>query len=401
MISPFKEEYLFPEHPQSYSGEHLDRLLIHVVSKGSSDLFIKSNDFIRSKIHSKIELISNRMLNQNEVRTLITKIYGSETAINKLGSGSPIDDMYVVKRDNHYLRFRVNITPISSGNGYDITMRTIPNTPPDLDRSEIPEEIIETFNLPTGLILVVGATGSGKSTLMASMIKDKLLNPNIYKRILSYEAPIEFVYDRVPQYYSFITQTEVPRDLKLFSIASEAALRRAPSEVFIGEMRDSETIINGINVAREGHLVYSTMHSNSVVETLKRAVSKFPPNQQNSVINDLLVNIRMIISQRLLPTLDGKRTAVREYLIIDDKIRNWILDKNDPEKVSMYVEQKLWESGYPFLVHARQRYLEGKISMEQLNIIRNETKRIPDAEIDAIIKKHKDNGHVMFQNNDL
>ena len=395
---------LFPANPIKYGGEHVDPLLIFATHLKASDIFFKTNDYIRTKINGKLYRLSSRRLGSDEFNTLVSKIYGAPTVLSKLNAAEPVDLSYIIRRDDFTMRFRVSMLGASAkdGDGYKIVIRTISDTPPDLDK-EIPEEIIDCFNISGGgLILIVGATGSGKSTLIASIIKNKLLNPNIHVHIISYEAPIEYSFDKVPQKQSFIDQVEVPRHVNSFKVAVENALRSAPDDIFVGEMRDTATIKSGIDVCKMGHLVYSTMHVNGVSDTIKRITSIFGSDERRSVIADLISTLRLIVYQKLLKTVDGKRTAVREYLVFNEDIKTKLLENDDLDNVSHVLEQLLWENGFPFIIHARQRFLEGKISATDYKTVRFDKQTTKtDEELDAIIKKHKDAGHVMFQKNNL
>lgn len=393
---------LFPENPSKYQEEHLDHLLAHAVRLNGSDIYIKTNDYIRANIYGKFYKLSSRTLDSDEISSFLNKIYG-KTAISILNTGTPIDTLYVVNNSSFYGRFRVSIKSglTRGGRGYIATLRPIPDIPPDLD-PEVPMELINTYNYKQGLNLVIGATGSGKSTLIASIIKAKLLNSNVYAHMISYEAPPEFDFSRLPQNNSFIDQVEVPRDLTSFKIAVENALRNSPTDVFIGEMRDAPTITEGLRVCDMGHLVYSTMHVNSVADVLTRAASEFSQEAKAGAIVGMIANFNSIIYQRLLPTIDGKRTPVREYLIFNQAIKNELFSLIDPNLMTLKMREMLWKHGYPFVVHLRQRFLEGKISEQTYIQFKQESgTNKSDIELDAIIKEHKKNGHVMFQNNDL
>lgn len=389
-------KHLYPSEPDKFLGNHLDELLVYTAEKKASDVFIRTNDAIRIDLYGLKYQITGLKMDSDSVTSIIKQIYGADTALSLLSAGTPINTIYVVKRGNKSYRYRVNIIRTESNGtmGYSITMRSIPSLPPLLDKSDIPQEIIDNFNLPTGLILVVGSTGSGKSTLISGIIRDKLENQFISKKIISFEAPIEFVYTNVDQTFSFITQTEIPSMLPSFKVGVEESLRCKPDDIFIGEMRDTETIINGINVSQMGHLVYSTMHVNSVAETIKRVANMFTGDERQSAVFDILQALRLVISQRLKPTPDGKRVAIREYLILTDEIRTYLISQ-DINQISHFLAEQVWEKGIPFIVHARQRYLNGEISeniYKEFKVGISKT----DEEIDAKVYKFREEGHVMF-----
>lgn len=394
---------LFPDNPSKFREEHLDRILEFALQNNASDIFIKTNTRIRAQIYGKNWSLTPRNIDSDEFNAFVNKIYGP-TAISILNTGIPIDTTHVIenKEKNVFSRFRVSMKSclVTNGDGYTITLRPIPETPPDLD-PEIPLEVVEAFNRKQGLNLVIGATGSGKSTLIASIIKRKLLDPNCNAHIISYEAPIEFVYTRIPQIYSFIDQVEIGKHLKTFPMGIENALRNAPTDIFIGEMRDAASITGGLNVCDMGHLVYSTMHVNGVAYVLTRAISNFPTEEKAAATIGMISNFNLILYQRLIPTIDGKRTAVREYLLFDENIKNEIMNSGSIELMPRKLKDMLWKYGYPYVVHLRQRYLEGKISYQTYSTMKMENSTKSDEELDEIIKKHKANGHIMFQNNNL
>lgn len=405
-------KYVMSNLPDSLVEEDLNKILIYAIKNNASDIFFKTDDVIRSDIYGWKYKLSNRKLSSSEISRFIIKIYGGETAISILGGGKAINDVYVVKYlpdatpDNskpvmEKLRFRINITPVSASNitGYEITARSIPSKPPSLDKKEVPQEVIDAFNYPNGINLVIGATGSGKSTLLAGIILDKIRNKNISKRILSFEAPIEFSFDDVKQVSTFITQIEIPKMLPNFYSGIEEALRKKPDDIFVGEMRDPQTITNAILASQMGHLVYSTIHVNSVAETISRIANNFSIDEKRSKVADIIASSRIMLAQRLRPTLDGKRCAIREYLLFNDDIRTY-LNSQDLDKISEHLEKMVWEHGVPFAVHARQRFLEKKISIETYHEFLA-GKNLSDDFLDEKIKILKSKGNVMFQNNNF
>ena len=396
------EDHQYTSLPSMVTTADLNPLLLHTTSLNASDVFIRSGKYIMANVFGNISQISKRKLAHKEIETWVEKIYEDQSGILKLNSREAINKMYIINDGNNYLRYRANIIQTDGGmgtRGYEITLRTIPLIPPDLDLTEIPMEIVNQWFQPTGMCLVVGATGSGKSTLIASLVKYVMQNPNVTKRIVTYEAPIEFTFERVPELYSMITQTEVPTMIPTFKLAIEEALRRAPHDIYIGEMRDTQTIDNALLAAKSGHLLYSTLHVSNVAETLKRVSDMYPGDMRKSVLGDMVTNMRVIVSQRLLKTLDGKRTPIREYLVFNDKIRRELLS-GDMDTISMRLQDFVNQKGVPFIVHCRQRVLEGKISNEYLNQFMAESE-MNLADIDKRIKELKEDGNVMFQNNDL
>jgi defect-in-organelle-trafficking protein DotB len=172
------------------------------------------------------------------------------------------------------------------------------------------------------MVLVTGGTGSGKSTLLSSCIRHVIEQENANSKIVTYEAPIEFIYDNIKTPSSIVSQSEVPRHVKSFSSGIESALRRKPDIILIGEARDRETIESSILAAQTGHMLYTTTHTNGVVETIRRLVSVFSSEEQESIVLDLISSIKMIVTQRLVPKITEGRLAIREYLVFTKDVKD-------------------------------------------------------------------------------
>ena len=174
--------------------------------------------------------------------------------------------------------------------------------------------------------ILTSATGSGKSTLLAAIIRNITEDVDSNRKVLTYEAPIEFVFDNVEKVSSVVSQSEIPRHLPSFAAGVRNALRRKPRLILVGEARDPETISAVMEAAMTGHPVYTTLHSNSVAETIRRLVVSFPPEERQGRTIDIIETVRLVISQRLVPTVDGKRVALREYLVFNEEIRDILLE---------------------------------------------------------------------------
>ena len=209
--------------------------------------------------------------------------------------------------------------------------RFIPFEIPPFEKLGIPSSVIELANLPKGLILVTGPTGSGKSTTIAALI-DKI-NKERHAHIITLEDPIEYVYKHRK---SLVSQREVGTDVEGFNRALKNILRQDPDVILIGEMRDLETIQAALTVAETGHLVFATLHTNSAPETIDRIVDVFPPSQQNQIRTQLSVVLQGIITQTLVKRKDGKgRVLACEILIPNAAVRNLIRENKIPQIYSM------------------------------------------------------------------
>lgn len=318
-------EVLFPNEPPRFTLTEFNRLLEFCVGQNTSDITIQSADKIIAEIHGKLYRITKRELNHTEVGDILTIIYGAN-GIAQILSGNDLDTHYEIRpaRGVRY-RFRVNITGcLVHGNpGIQITLRAIPADPPALKDMGLPDKLQNALIPSQGIVIIAGATGSGKTTLLAAIMREILETEN--GKILSYESPIEFVYDNVEAPHAVISQSEIPLHLPSFPKAVRNALRRKPEYILVGEARDQETIAAVIDAALTGHTVYTTVHSNGVADTIRRMIAAFPEHERYGRTVDLISLIRAIVWQMLIPTIDGKRTAAREWLIFTPEVREQLL----------------------------------------------------------------------------
>lgn len=197
--------------------------------------------------------------------------------------------------------------------------RSIPYNIPEPESLGLPDAALKMADLPRGLVLVTGPTGSGKSTSLAAMIEK--INRTRAEHIITVEDPVEYLYS---QKKSLINQREVGADTKTFSNSLKYALRQDPDVILVGEMRDLETISHTITAAETGHLVFATLHTNTAVETIDRIIDVFPPHQQPQVRTQLAFILQGVLSQQLLPKVGGGRCLAMEILIPTSAVRNLI-----------------------------------------------------------------------------
>ncbi len=214
-------------------------------------------------------------------------------------------------------RFRINV--YHALGGLAAALRLIPARIKKIDELNLPDIFHQFSKFKQGLVLLTGPTGEGKSTTLAAIIDE--INETRSEHIITIEDPVEFLH--TPK-KSIISQREVGDDTNGWDIALRSVLREDPDIVLIGEMRDFETIAAAITIAETGHLVFSTLHTNTATETLNRLVDVFPAVQQEQIRQQLAATIKAVASQRLLPTVDGKRVAAVETLIINGAVRNLI-----------------------------------------------------------------------------
>ena len=357
------QTFRYPNEPTRFEPSHVDDLLVYCNRINASDVTIQTGYPIVCEIYGRLYKITNRSLSNAEVGDLLNTIYGAN-GTTQIMRGTDLDTHFEVRPNRHErFRHRVNGVGIHTDGheGIQITIRTIPATPPALSTLELPQNIIDAMAPHEGVVYVTGATGSGKSTLLASMIKELAEAPDSHRKILTYESPIEFVYDGLDTPTSVISQSEIPRHLPSFAAGVRNALRRKPRLILVGEARDPETINAVLEAALTGHPVYTTLHTNGVAETIRRLVGSFPREERIGRTIDIIETMRMIIWQRLAPTVDGKRVALREYLVFNEEIRDILLD-SDPEHVTATTRKLVESHGQLMQADVDRKFEQGIIS---------------------------------------
>ena len=224
------------------------------------------------------------------------------------------------------IRFRVHAYETSSG--YSVALRPIPVRIPSPIELELPEIVSSFQDYTDGLILITGATGSGKSTTLASIIQQ--INLTARKHIITIEHPIEFIFSEGK---CLVDQREIGTNVTDFTDAISGAMREDPDIVLIGEMRDLETMKLALTLAETGHLVFGTLHSKNVPETPERIIDVFPEAQQNQIRLQLANTLQAVVNQRLVPRLGGGRVPVCEVMVLNNALRGMIRSKVAPNAI--------------------------------------------------------------------
>lgn len=331
-ISLVKEKDNFaqtwPEEPDRFTEDKIDPFLLWCVKQNASDITIQSDRQVYNEIDGVLYPATYRNLDAVDMATILTKIYGPE-AQARLASGRDLDVSYEIRPDRYTrIRFRVNITAILS-KGRDsaqITLRVLPSEPPTMKDLKIEQEIIDAWAPRQGIVLVTGATGSGKTTLLAAGNRMLLERPGGCGKMLTYEAPIEYVYDTIQSPRSLVSQSEVPRHIPNFAHGVRNALRRKPEIVLVGEARDRETISAAIEAAQTGHAVYTTIHTMGVANTIQRMLSSYDIEEREERAVALMETLRLIVTQSLAQRVGGGRIGVREWMSFPDDVREKLMD---------------------------------------------------------------------------
>src|SRR6476659_10089193 len=274
---------------------YMNKLLAAMSEAGGSDLFI-ANDFPPSmKTHGQIKPLTGQKLTGVVTRQLAYSVMNER---QRDDFGKELECNFALAIPG-LSRFRVNVFVQQQHVG--MVVRTIASEMPTFEKLGLPENLKDVVMSKRGLVLVVGATGSGKSTSIAAMIDHR--NRTSPGHIITVEDPVEYVH---PSQMSLITHREVGIDTHSWHHALKNTLRQAPDVILIGEIRDAETMEHAIAFAETGHLCLGTLHANSASQTLDRIINFFPEERRNQLLMDLSLNLRALIAQRLLPQKAGK-----------------------------------------------------------------------------------------------
>jgi len=324
-----------------------------MIEIGGSDLHIKANSVIRARINGNIVQFGGGIFSKEDAITFAKELLKGRYA--EFVEKKEIDLVYPFDENN---RFRVNV--FFQMDGVSAVFRVIPVQIPTFDELHLPEVIKKFTQIERGLVLVTGVTGSGKSTTLAALINE--INKTKKKHIITIEDPIEFVHkDRG----CIVNQRSVGQDTLSFGTALRASLREDPDIILVGEMRDKETINLALHAADTGHLVFSTLHTIDAKETINRIIAQFPTDEQNRVRLSVAGVIQGVVSQRLIPTVDGGRRAAMEIMLRTPTIEKLIMENRDYEIRDAIEAGKDHYKSQSFDQAILDLYLDKVISKEQ------------------------------------
>jgi twitching motility protein PilU len=367
-----------PSLNEQQAKAYINKLLTAMSAAGGSDLFVSKDFPPAMKLQGALQPLTDQKLPGEVTRELANALMNSR---QRDDFAKDLECNFAISLPG-VARFRVNVFMQQQNVG--MVIRTIANEIPDFTKLGLPEILKEIVMTKRGLVLVVGATGSGKSTSLAAMIDHR--NRTSAGHIVTVEDPVEFVHT---SHKSLITHREVGIDTHSWHNALKNTLRQAPDVILIGEIRDTETMENAIAFAETGHLCLGTLHSNSANQTIDRIINFFPEERRRQLLMDLSSNLRAIISQRLVRTADGKgRRAAVEILINTPIIADKLLKGEFHEIKSIMSKSR--ELGMRTFDHSLfDLFNEGVISYDEairnadsanelrLNIKLNATREVP------------------------
>jgi twitching motility protein PilU len=275
-----------------------------MVEREGSDLYFSAGAPVSAKIHGALTPVDGHVLGREDVKAIAWSVMDDE----QIAEFERKPEMNLAISEDGIGRFRVNI--FKQRNTISLVIRHIKTDIPAWEALGLPQVLTEVIMSKRGLVLFVGATGSGKSTSLASLIDHR--NTNSAGHIITIEDPVEFVH---PHKKSIVNQREVGVDTDCYEDALKNTLRQAPDVILIGEIRDRDTMEHAIAFAETGHLAISTLHANNANQALDRIINFFPEERRNQLLLDLSLNLRAFVSQRLVKTVDGKRCAAVEILL--------------------------------------------------------------------------------------
>lgn len=328
-----------------------------LVNNDGSDLYLTVGAPPAAKFQGKLKPLEQRTLDTDELKAIAYNLMDEE----QQAQFETKPEMNLAITEEGIGRFRINI--FKQRNKIAMVIRNIKVDIPNVDDLGLPDTLKKVIMEKRGLILFVGGTGSGKSTSLAALIDHR--NRSSSGHIITIEDPIEYVH---PHKKCIISQREVGVDTDSFEDALKNTLRQAPDVILIGEIRTEETMEHALAFAETGHLCLSTLHANNANQALDRIINFFPEERKQQLLMDIGLNIKAFISQRLIPTVDGKRVAAIEILLGTPIVRELIM-KGDIPAIKEIMEKSEEQGMQTFDNHIFRLYKEGRISLE--NALRN------------------------------
>jgi len=338
---------------QTTNNPVMKAILDLLISQGGSDLHLMVGIVPTIRVKGNLYPVQNvEPLVPEVAEQLIFSLVNKEQR-EYIITNKELDFSY--EHDNG-ARFRVNVYH-EKGN-LSAALRFIPSKIKTIDELGLPPIFHQFAQYPQGLILITGPTGEGKSTSLAAIMDE--INSTRAEHILTIEDPVEFVYKPNK---SIISQREVSKDTNSWDVAMRSALREDPDVVLVGEMRDFETIASAITIAETGHLVFATLHTATAAQTIDRIVDVFPAHQQSQIRMQLAGTLQAVVSQRLVPKVDGNLFATFEIMLANSAVRSMIRD-GKTHQLDSVIQTSSGEGMMLFEMHLAQLIQQGTIDKE-------------------------------------
>jgi twitching motility protein PilU len=332
---------------------NMERVLRLMAEKGASDVYLSANTPILIKINGQILQLSDQPLSHTQPRQLLAELL-TPTQLEELDDTGELNVGIGLAKVGSF-----RLSAFKQRGTIAAVFRCIPFVIPTLDSLRLPPILSQLILEKRGLVLMVGATGTGKSTTLAAMLEQR--NTQMGGHILTIEDPIEFLFTNKK---SVVNQREVGRDTQSLQIALKNALRQAPDCILIGEIRDRETMTSAISYSLSGHLVIATMHANNSYHALGRILSFYTPESRPALLSDLSSGLRAIVSQRLLRAAEGGRIPAVEVLL-NTKLVAEMIEQSDFNGVKEAMEKSLAEGSRTFEQDIARLITAGLVTREE------------------------------------
>lgn len=331
----------------------INDLLSKAAQQKASDIFITVGIPPMIKEDNNLQAFGDEKITTDESRKLVSHLFPTAEKFEEFLRVKSADFSYSIPGVG---RFRVSA--FFQRGSVAATIRVVQFTLPNPDELGIPSIVLESYKYRSGLVLITGPSGSGKSTTLATIIN--LINENRRGHILTIEDPIEYLH---PHKNCIVNQREISMDCTSYSDALRVSLREAPDVIFIGEMRDLETISAAITAAETGHFVLSTLHTKGAANCVDRIVDVFPPNQQQQIRIQLASVLKLVVSQQLVNTTNGKLAAAFEIMVVNNAIQN-IIREGRTHQINMMIQTGQSEGMQTMNTCLKDMYAKGLITKD-------------------------------------
>jgi len=332
---------------------NMERILRLMADKGASDVYLSANMPVLIRINGQVLQLSDQLLTPAQPKQLIAEVL-TEAEIAELESSGELNMAVSVSKVGSF-----RLSGFKQRGSIAAVFRHIPHNIPSLDSLNLPASLGKMVLEKRGLILMVGATGTGKSTTLAAMLEQR--NQNMSGHILTIEDPVEYLFTNKR---SVVNQREIGRDTVSLQVALRNALRQSPDCILIGEIRDRETMTAAISYSLSGHLVMATMHGNNSYHALNRILSFYPTESRAALLNDLSAGLKAVVSQRLVRATAGGRVPVVEVLQ-NTKLISELIEQGDFSGIKEAMSKSIAEGSQTFEEHFARLITDGTITRDE------------------------------------